>query len=189
MNFGDRMPTSPAPIESPSMSRHRRGNAAIVIVLLLGTVCAVGLAIMFAVRGSAIETRRNNADATPTQLDSLLQPVAAWAAAGITKWTSENDGKLPSNAEGKTIIAGLDDPPVVEQATGFKATPVYRRMGDGEFEIVVATAELDGSAHLVYPFTSNGRLLSPVDDNIFLNEDEQERDGLEATPGAGTTPR
>ncbi len=171
------------------MTRHPRGNAVIVILLLLGTVLAVGLAVMFAVRGSAIQTRRNNADATPTQLDSMLQPVAAWAAAGITKWTSEHDGTLPTTAEGRSIIAGLTDPPAIEQASGFTAKPVYRRMGADVFEIVVATAELDGSAHLVYPFTSNGRLLAPVADNIFLNEREQESDSLEATPGADTTPR
>lgn len=171
------------------MNRHRRGNAVIVLVLVLGTILAVGLAVMFAIRGSAIETRRQNADASPTQLDSMLQPVAAWAAVGITKWTSEHGGTLPTDAEGKSIIAGLDDPPVIEQASGFKATPVYRRMGADVFEIVVATAELDGTAHLVYPFTSNGRLLAPVADNIFLNEREQETDGLEATPGADTTPR
>ena len=171
------------------MNRQRRGNAAIVLVLVLGTALAVGLAVMFAVRGSAIETRRNNADASPTRLDSMLQPVAAWAAAGITKWTSEHDGTLPTDAEGTAIIGGLTDPPAIEQASGFTATPVYRRMGADVFEIVVATAELDGSAHLVYPFTSNGRLLAPVADNIFLNEDEQESDSLEATPGADTTPR
>ena len=171
------------------MNRSHRGNAAIVIVLVLGTVLAVGIAVMFAVRGSAIETRRQNATVTPTQLDSLLQPVATWAAIGITKWTSEHDGALPTNDEGKAIIAGLGAPPTIEQASGFTATPVYRRMGKDIFEIVVATAELDCSAHLVYPFTSNGRLLAPVADNIFLNEDQQETDALEATPGADTTPR
>jgi hypothetical protein len=171
------------------MNHPRRGNAIIVLVIVLGTALAVGLAMMFAIRGSAIERRRQNADATPTQLDSLLQPVATWAAIGITKWTSEHDGTLPTNAEGKTIIADLGAPPAIEQASGFTATPVYRRMGKDIFEIVVATAELDGSAHLVYPFTSNGRLLAPVADNIFLNEDQQETDGLEATPDADTTPR
>ena len=171
------------------MNHPRRGNAIIVLVIVLGTALAVGLAMMFAIRGSAIETRRQNADATPTQLDSMLQPVATWAAMGITKWSNEHDGSLPSNAEGKAIIADLGAPPAIEQASGFTATPVYRRMGKDIFEIVVATAELDGSAHLVYPFTSNGRLLAPVADNIFLNEDEQETDALEATPGADTTPR
>ena len=171
------------------MNRPRRGNAVIVLVLVLGTALAVGLAVMFAVRGSAIETRRENASADPTRLDSMLQPVATWAAIGITKWTSEHEGTLPTDAEGATIIAGLDDPPTIEQASGFTAKPVYRRMGKDTFEIVVATADLDGSAHLVYPFTSNGRLLAPVADNIFLNEDQQETDALEATPGADTTPR
>jgi hypothetical protein len=171
------------------MNHSRRGNAIIVLVLVLGTALAVGLAVMFAIRGSAIETRRQNADATPTQLDSMLQPVATWAAMGITKWSSEHDGSLPSNAEGKAIIAGLGAPPAVEQASGFTAKPVYRLMGNDVFEIVVATAELDGSAHLVYPFTAKGRLLAPVADNIFLNEDQQETDALESTPGADTTPR
>jgi hypothetical protein len=184
---GDRLPIFST--DHHTMNRSHRGNAAIVIVLVLGTVLAVGIAVMFAVRGSAIETRRQNADVTPTQLDSMLQPVATWAAMGITKWSGEHDGSLPTNDEGKAIIAGLGAPPAIEQASGFSATPVYRRMGEDIFEIVIATAELDGSAHLVYPFTAKGRLLAPVADNIFLNEDEQETDALEATPGADTTPR
>ena len=56
-------------------------------------------------------------------------------------------------------------------------------------EIVVSTADLDGSAHLVYPFTADGRLLAPVEDNIFLQADPQRSDPLQTDPSDGTTPR
>ena len=117
---------------------------------------------------------------------TLLRPVAQQAAAGIVDETKNAGGKLPAPAR---VIAAMKDRPAIEGAANFTATPVYRRMSDKNFEIVLASAELDGSAHLVYPFTADGRLLAPVADNVFLQSTEVERDGLVAEPGAGTTPR
>ncbi|MEC8320084.1 MAG: hypothetical protein VX012_01650 [Planctomycetota bacterium] len=173
----------------PSAPKLRRGNAIIVVVILVAIVVAAAVAIVVAERGSAIEQRAQDSNLPIRSLDSLLRPVAEWASAGITGWSKANDGKLPSNEEGNKLIAGLGDRPVVEQASNFTANPVYRRMGEKNYEIVVASADLDAGAHLAYPFAADGRSLAPVADANFLEANEEERDGLVATPGAGTDPR
>ncbi len=172
------------------MSTPRRsGNALLIVIIVVSTVAATTVAVVLSLRGAAIETKRDNATASSIQLDTMLQPVAEWAASAITTWSTANKGALPSDAEGRTLIAGLENPPDIEGAANFKATPVYRRMGDKNFEIVVSTADLDGSAHLVYPFTADGRLLAPVEDNIFLQANPQRTDPLQTVPSDGTTPR
>ena len=172
------------------MSTPRRtGNALLIIIVVGSTVAATSLAVILSLRGAAIETKPNNATASTVQLDTMLQPAAEWAASAITTWSTANKGALPGDAEGRTLIAGLKNPPDIEGAANFKATPVYRRMGDKNFEIVVSTADLDGSAHLVYPFTADGRLLAPVEDNIFLQANPQRTDPLQTEPSDGTTPR
>ena len=167
----------------------RRGNAFIVIIILIAIVVAAGIAVVVAERGAAIEERRSDPNMPIQTLDTLLQPVAEWAAAAVTEWTGANEGKLPSNSEGADLIKGLKNRPPIVGAANFSAIPVYRRMDPTHFEIVLASAELDGSAHLAYPFTADGRLLAPVPDNVFLQSSEQERDGLVADPGDGTDPR
>lgn len=174
---------------TPVAPHRRRGNAVIVIVILVAIVGAAAIAIIVGERGAAIQQDRYDPNMPIRTLDTLLRPVAEWAAAGIVDETKNDGGKLPDDAEGAKIIAGMKDRPAIEGAANFTATPVYRRMGDKNFEIVLASAELDGSAHLVYPFTADGRLLAPVADNVFLQSTEVERDGLVAEPGAGTTPR
>jgi hypothetical protein len=54
----------------------RRGNAAIVLVVVLATVIASALAIALTVRDGDNETSTINASMTPVQMDSVLQPVA-----------------------------------------------------------------------------------------------------------------
>ena len=128
------------------MSTPRRtGNALLIIIVVGSTVAATSLAVILSLRGAAIETKPNNATASTVQLDTMLQPAAEWAASAITTWSTANKGALPGDAEGRTLIAGLKNPPDIEGAANFKATPVYRRMGDKNFEIVVSTADLDAS--------------------------------------------
>lgn len=170
-------------------SRPRTGNAAVVIILVLGIVIAMTVAVFLGVRGAAIETTAQNASTSGAQRDSLLEPVATWAATGIVTWTGAHDGELPDDQQGAQVIADLTNPPIIEQESGYKASPVYRRLGKDLFEIVVTTADLGGSAHLSYPFTAEGRLLASVPDNVFLQSTQEERAPLEATPGDGTTPR
>ena len=167
----------------------RSGNVLLIVIIVFSTVAAATVAVVLSLRGAAIETKRDNATASSARLDTMLQPVSEWAASAITTWSTANEGALPSDAEGKSLIAGLKSPPDIEGAADFKATPVYRKMGDKNFEIVVSTADLDGSAHLVYPFTAAGRLLAPVEDNIFLQADPQRTDPLETEASDGTTPR
>ena len=167
----------------------RRGNAFVVIIILIAIVVAAGIAVVVAERGAAMEERRSDPNMPIRTLDTLLQPVAEWAAAAVTEWSGANGGKLPSNTEGAGIIKDLKNRPPIVGAANFTTTPVYRLMDPTHFEIVLASAQLDGSAHLAYPFTADGRLLAPVPDNVFLNSSEQERDGLLADPGEGTDPR
>ena len=163
----------------------RRGNAAIVLVVVLATVIASALAIALTVRDGDNETSTINASMTPVQMDSVLQPVANWAAVGITDWAKAHDGALPNNANGNALVKGLKNQPIIEQATGFTATPIYRRVTAKNFEIVLPTAEVGGTAHYTYAFTADGRLLTAVPDHVFLSEDQQEQDSLKAQPSLG----
>ncbi len=167
---------------------HRRGNALVVAVVLVAIILAFAIAVVSAERGGAISERRQDADMSITTLDSLLRPVADWASAGITAWSQANDGRLPTDSEGVAIIAGLGKRPSIEQASNFTAVPVYRRMGEKNYELVLASAELDAGAHLAYPYAADGRSLAPVGDNNFLQSTEEERDALATDPGVGTVP-
>ena len=168
---------------TPSDARSRRGNAVIVLIVLLATVIGAGLAVAVTFMDGATETMTSNSRSTGVQTDSLLQPVANWAAAGITGWSKSNDGKLPADADGNALIATLGDRPPIEQASGFTAKPVYRRVTAKNFEIVLPTSELGGTAHYTYAYTADGRLLTAVPDNVFLFENQQEKDSLKAQPG------
>lgn len=53
------------------------------------------------------------------------------------------------------------------------------------FEIVLPTAEVGGTAHYTYAFTADGRLLTAVPDHVFLFENQQEQDPLKAQPSLG----
>ncbi|MAH67401.1 MAG: hypothetical protein CMJ27_13670 [Phycisphaerae bacterium] len=161
----------------------RRGNAVIVLVVLLATVIGAGLAVALTFMDGAKETMASNSRSTGVQTDSLLQPVANWAAAAITGWSKSNDGRLPADADGNALIATLTDRPPIEQASGFTAKPVYRRVTAKNFEIVLPTSELGGTAHYTYAYTADGRLLTAVPDHVFLFENQQEQDSLKAQPG------
>ena len=167
---------------------HRRGNALIVAIVLVAIILAAAIAVVAAERGGAIEQKRQDANMPIQTLDSLFAPVAQWASAGITAWSEANDGKIPSNAEGTKIIAGLKNPPNIEQAANFTAKPVYRRMGEKNYEIVISSASINSGAHLAFPYAADGRSLAPLADNNFLQATEEERDGLISKPGAGTVP-
>ncbi|MBC01947.1 MAG: hypothetical protein CMJ34_01405 [Phycisphaerae bacterium] len=172
----------------PVQSNHRRGNALIVAIVLVAIILAAAIAVVAAERGGAIGQKRQDANMPIRTLDSLLRPVADWAAAGITTWSEANDGRIPSNAEGAKIIAALEGRPPIEQAANFTANPVYRRMGEKNYEIVMSSAELNSGAHLAFPYAADGRSLAPVGDNNFLQSTEEERDALISEPGAGTVP-
>ena len=169
-------------------SHHRRGNALIVAIVLVAIILAAAIAVVAAERGGAIEQKRQDANMPIRTLDSLFVPVADWASASITAWSKANGGKLPSNAEGAKIMAGLKNPPQIEQAANFTAKPVYRRMGEKNYEIVISSAAINAGAHLAFPYAANGQSLAPVANNNFLQATEEERDALIAEPGAGTVP-
>lgn len=168
---------------TPSTFNPRRGNAVIVLVVLLATVIGTALAVALTFSDGAKETMASNSRGNAVQRDSLLQPVANWAAAGITGWSKSNDGRLPTDADGNALIATLTDRPPIEQASGFTAKPVYRRVTAKNFEIVLPTSELGGTAHYTYAYTADGRLLTAVPDHVFLFENQQEQDSLKAQPG------
>lgn len=169
-------------------SQHRRGNALIVAIVLVAIILAAAIAVVAAERGGAIEEKRQNANMPIRTLDSLFAPVAQWASNAITAWSRDNGGKLPSDAEGAKIIAELKNPPNIEQAANYTAKPVYRRMGEKSYEIVISSATINAGAHLAFPYAVNGKSLAPVADNNFLQSTEVERDALIAEPGAGTVP-
>ena len=173
----------------PVQSHHRHGNALVVAIILVAIILAFAIAVVSAERGEAIGEKRQDADLPIRTLDCLLKPVAIWASEGITAWSKANDGKLPSNAEAIKIIAGLGARPTIEQASNFTAVPVYRRMGEKNYELVLSSAELNAGAHLAFPFAADGRSLAPLSDNNFLQSTEEERDALAAEPGAGSVPR
>ena len=168
---------------TPSTFHPRRGNAVIVLVVLLATVIGTALAVALTFSDGAKETMASNSRSTGVQTDSLLLPVANWAGAAITGWSKSNDGKLPADADGNALIATLTDRPPIEQASGFTAKPVYRRVTAKNFEIVLPTSELGGTAHYTYAYTADGRLLTALPDHIFLFENQQEQDSLKAQPG------
>ncbi len=167
------------------LSHPHRGNAAIVLVVVLAALIASAVAIALTVEDGDAETNAINSGMTSVQMDSVLQPVANWAAAGITEWAKSHDGTLPADAEGNSLVKGFENRPIIEQATGFTATPVYRRVTAKNFEIVLPTAELGGTAHYTYAFTSDGRILTAVPDHVFLFENPQEKDSLKAQPSLG----
>ena len=89
------------------MSTPRRsGNALLIVIIVVSTVAATTVAVVLSLRGAAIETKRDNATASSIQLDTMLQPVAEWAASAITTWSTANKGALPSDA-GTTATAGV----------------------------------------------------------------------------------
>lgn len=162
----------------------RRGNAIVLVVIVLALLVATCIGLFLVIADGAKEDTLNATNETALQRDSLLQPIAMWAARTIT--TSGSDG-LPSNAAGNALLAKATDTPVVEAANDFTATPIYRRLSATTFEIVLPTSELGGTAHLAYPFNANGDALAPVPDNAFLEETDRVNDPLEeeASPGVG----
>ena len=165
----------------------RRGNAAIIAIIALVILLAAGIGVGLVINDGAQETAANKSNSTALQRDTLLQPIAMWAAATITEYAKANDGTLPGNSQGNDLITKATGQPEVEAADNFTATPVYRKLSVTTFEIVLPTSELGGTAHLVYPFTAEGKSLAPVPDNAFLQETDRVHDSLEEepTPGVG----
>ncbi len=166
----------------------RRGNALIVTIIVVAMVIAAGIAFFLVWGDGMVETIENKTSSTELQRDSILQPVAMWAAQPITKYASEHDGALPDNTNGNKLIAEYaktDGRPEVEGADDFTVTPIYRRMSKGNFEIVLPTSEIGGKAHLVFPFTAAGESLAAAPDSVFASETDRVRDPLEEEPSPG----
>lgn len=161
----------------------RRGNATIIAIIAVVIVLAAAIGIALVVADGARETAANNRGATPLQRDTLLQPIAMWAAMTITEHAAKNDGALPDNAAGNELISKAADKPEVEAADEFTATPVYRKLSATTFEIVLPTSELGGTAYLAFPFTADGKSLAPVPDNALLQETQRVADPLQAPGG------
>ena len=166
----------------------RRGNGLVVTVIVLAIVIAAGIALFLTWSDGMIETIENETSSTAEQRDSILQPVAMWASVPIVKYASANNGALPDDEQGAKLIAEHQEKvgrPEIEGVNNFTVTPVYRRMGKGNFEIVIPTSEIGGKAHLVFPFTASGDSLAPVPDHVFLSENQQAEDPLEEEPSEG----
>lgn len=165
-----------------------RGNGLVITVIVLAIVLATGVALFLTWADGMTETVENETSSTAVERDSILQPVAMWAADPIIKYAGANGGSLPGNTEGAKLIAEHQAEvgrPEIEGVNDFTVTPVYRRMDKQHFEIVIPTSEIGGKAHLVFPFTADGRSLSPVPDHVFLSETDQVNDSLETEPGVG----
>jgi hypothetical protein len=170
------------------MHPSRRGNALVVTIILVAIVLAAGIALMLVWTDGMVETIENTTSSTSVQRDSILEPVAMWAAQPITKYASEHDGALPDNDQGKALIAAWaksDGRPEIEGANDFTVTPIYRRTGKGNFDIILPTSEIGGKAHLTFPFTAKGESLAAVPNNVFLSEKERARNPLEEEPSPG----
>ena len=166
----------------------RRGNGLVVTVIVLAIVIAAGIAFFLTWSDGMVETIENETSSTSVQRDSILQPVAMWAADPIVKYASANDGSLPDDKQGNVMIAEHQKKvgrPEIEGVNNFTVTPVYRRMGKGHFEIVVPTSEIGGKAHLVFPYTAAGESLAPVPDHVFLSESQRAENPLEEEPSEG----
>ena len=166
----------------------RRGNGLVVTVIILAVVVAAGIALFLTWSDGMVETIENETSSTAEQRDSILQPVAMWAAQPIVTYASANEGNLPDDQLGAKLIAEHQEKvgrPEIEGVNNFTVTPVYRRMGKGNFEIVIPTSEIGGKAHLVFPFTAGGRSLAPVPDHVFLSENPQAANSLEEEPSDG----
>ena len=81
------------------MHQSRRGNALIVTIIVVAMVIAAGIALFLVWGDGMVETIENKTSSTELQRDSILQPVAMWAAQPITKYASEHDGALPDNTK------------------------------------------------------------------------------------------
>ena len=166
----------------------RRGNGLVIVFIVLAIVIAAGTAVFLTWADGMVETIKNEASSTAVQRDSILQPVAMWAADPIVEYASANNGALPKDKQGNELIAKHQEKvgrPEIEGVNNFTVTPVYRRMTKGNFEIVVPTSEIGGKAHLVFPFTAEGRSLAPVPDHVFLSESDRAEDSLEDEPSDG----
>ena len=170
------------------MHPSRRGNVLIVTIILVAIVVATGVALLLVWSDGMVETIENKTSSTTLQRDSILQPVAMWAAQPITKYASEHDGALPENKAGNDLIAAYAKSggrPQVEGADNFTVTPIYRRTGKGNFEIILPTSEIGGKAHLTFPFTAAGKSLAAVPNTVFLSETDRVHDSLEEEPSPG----
>ncbi|MCH2160535.1 MAG: hypothetical protein MK085_01540 [Phycisphaerales bacterium] len=165
-----------------------RGNGLVITVIVLAILIAAGVAFFLTWADGMTETIENETSSTAVQRDSELQPVAMWAADPIVKYASANNGALPDDKQGNAMIAEHQEKvgrPEIEGVNNFTVTPIYRRMGKGNFEIVVPTSEIGGKAHLVFPFNAAGDSLAPVPDHVFLSENQQAENPLEEEPSEG----
>ena len=169
------------------MDPSRRGNAFVVTIIVVAVVIAAGVALLLVWADGMAETVEQSENSTALQRDTILQPIAMWAARPITKYASEHDGALPDNTQGKDLIAAWAKAgrPEVEGANDFTVTPIYRRVGKGNFEIILPTSEIGGKAHLIFPFTAKGESLAAVPNNVFLSETDRVHDSLEEEPSPG----